>query len=146
LSNFIVSIEPRLYARHMGQLMNALPNERVSISNLRQPSNANFTVGRGCGCCFHCDVFSTIFYYSIKNNCGCLIRVYGLYLNEIEKINVFPVASCPNIWEHDIISNLFPSAQRSNYFTDCLQHGMCFSGVLFDWLFFIFFYFTDFAI
>jgi hypothetical protein len=85
--------------------------------------------------------------FLIKNNYGCSIRVYGLYLNEIEKINVFPfpVASCPNIWEHDIISNLCPSAQHSNYFTvgiyarlprhlHCLQHGMCFSGVLFDWL------------
>jgi hypothetical protein len=39
--------------------------------------------------------------FLINNSCGYLVRVYGLYLNEIEKINVFPVASCPNIWEHD---------------------------------------------
>jgi hypothetical protein len=32
--------------------------------------------------------------FFIRNNCRCSIRVYGLYLNEIEKINVFPVASC----------------------------------------------------
>ena len=44
--------------------------------------------------------------FLIKNNYGCSIRVYGLYLNELGKINVFPVASCPNIWEHVIISDL----------------------------------------
>ena len=29
--------------------------------------------------------------FLITNNCGCSILVYGLYLNEIEKINVFPI-------------------------------------------------------
>ena len=64
--------------------MNALPNERVSISNLCPGATVAFIV-----MCF--------LLFLIKNNYGCSIRVYGLYLNELEKINVFPVASCPNI-------------------------------------------------
>jgi hypothetical protein len=75
----------RLYARHMGQLMNALPNERVSISNLRQPSNANFTVGHGCGCCFHSFIVMCFLLFLIKNNCGCSIRVYGFILTKLRK-------------------------------------------------------------
>ena len=55
--------------------------------------------------------------FLIRNNCGCSVRVYGLYLNEIEKINVFPIVSCSDIMEHVIISNLCQSAERSNYFT-----------------------------
>ena len=84
-----------MYVRHMEQLMNALPNQRVSISNLCQPSNANFTVAAvGAAVAF---IVMCFLLFLIKNNCGCSILVYGLYLNEIEKINVFPVASCPNI-------------------------------------------------
>jgi hypothetical protein len=35
-----VNIEPRLYAGHFGQLMNTLPNERVSLEWLDK--NANY--------------------------------------------------------------------------------------------------------
>jgi hypothetical protein len=49
----------------------------------------------------YCIVLYCFLLFLIKNNCGCSIRVYGLYLNEIEKINVFPVPkylrACYNI-------------------------------------------------
>ena len=76
--------------------------------------NANFTVGiirprvlRHLFC-FHFKIAFIVMcflLFLIRNNCGCSIRVCELYLNKIEKINVFPAASCPNIWEHVIISN-----------------------------------------
>ena len=76
--------------------------------------DANFTVGiirprvLGHLFCFHFKIAFIVMcflLFLIRNNCGCSIRVCELYLNKIEKINVFPAASCPNIWEHVIISN-----------------------------------------
>ena len=104
--------------------MNALPNERVSISPqfidlwyhwiYANSPNANFTVGiirprvlRHLFC-FHFKIAFIVMCFLLflkRNNCGCSIRVCELYLNKILKINVFPAASCPNIWEHVIISN-----------------------------------------
>ena len=79
----------------MGQLMNALPITRESQYQIyaNHPTLISLSAA-GAAVAF---IVMCFLLFLIKDNCGCLIRIYGLYLNEIEKINVFPVAACPNI-------------------------------------------------